>query len=146
MSRYKEIREVILHSAFGYTKYRNIRNALKVMPPILFCWLTISKADVVSIAVEVQPSHQYSIMFGCHVTDGSRGAHCQNNIWHGRTYKVKVWNWIPPWGKKWHPLTFTDACWTLMEIKQWMWAEVMGNAFQQWRQQRWITSAGADFY
>jgi len=24
--------------------------------------------------------------------------------------------------KKWHPLTFSDSCWMLVETKQWMWA------------------------
>ena len=27
---------------------------------------------------------------------------------------------IPPCGKKWHPLTFVDSCWTLMGTMQWM--------------------------
>jgi len=36
--------------------------------------------------------------------------------------------------KKWHPLTFIDACWTFMETKQWMWA--------QWGS-RWCFSAMA---
>jgi len=26
--------------------------------------------------------------------------------------------------KKWHPLTFTNACWIFMETKQWMWAQL----------------------
>ena len=26
-------------------------------------------------------------------------------------------------GKKWHPQTFTDTCWKLMETEQWMWAQ-----------------------
>jgi len=30
--------------------------------------------DVGAMAVEVEPSHQYSIPFCCYVTDGSRGA------------------------------------------------------------------------
>ena len=34
--------------------------------------------------------------------------------------------------KKWHPLAFTDACWTFIEIKQWMWAQCGGGcAFQK---------------
>lgn len=36
--------------------------------------LIMAEADVGSIAVEAEPSHQYSITFGCHVTDSSRGA------------------------------------------------------------------------
>ena len=37
--------------------------------------------------------------------------------------------------KKWHPLTFTDTYWTLMETKQWMWTQwEMSGVFQQWWQ------------
>jgi len=66
---------------------------------------------------------QYPIAFCCHVTDGSRGAVWHSDIWHGSAYEAKVRHWIPPCGKKWHPLTFIDACWMLMETKQWMWAQ-----------------------
>lgn len=37
----------------------------------------MTEADIIDVAVEVQTSHQYSIMFYCHVIDGSSGA-----IWH----------------------------------------------------------------
>ena len=45
--------------------------------------------------------------------------------------------WIPLCRKKWHLLTFTNACWALMETKQWTWAhsEAVGDVFQQWWQQ-----------
>ena len=42
----------------------------KVMPPILVYWPTMLEADGGSMAVEAEPSHQYSIP--C-VTDDSRG-------------------------------------------------------------------------
>jgi len=44
------------------------------VPTVVLCWPTISEADVGGIAVEVDPSHQYSVKSCCHVTDGSRGA------------------------------------------------------------------------
>ena len=50
------------------------RAALKVMPPILLCWLTMSEVNVGGMAVEAEPSHQYSIIFCCRVTDSSNGA------------------------------------------------------------------------
>ena len=38
--------------------------------------------------------------------------------------------------KKWHPLTFIDACWPFMETNKWTWAQWgVGGAFQQWQQQ-----------
>jgi len=48
--------------------------ALKVMPPILLCWPMMTEAGVGGMAVEVEPSHLYSLTFCCCVTDGSRGA------------------------------------------------------------------------
>jgi len=47
--------------------------ALKVVPSIL-CWPMMSEVDAGGMAVEVEASHQYSMTFCCHVTDGSRGA------------------------------------------------------------------------
>ena len=88
---------------------------------ILFLFLMplmMSETDVGGAVVEVEPSYQYSIIFCCYVTDGSRGAAWQNGVWHGSAYKSVKLN-SSMW-KKWHPLTFTDACWTFMETKQWM--------------------------
>ena len=39
----------------------------------------MSEVDVGDMTVEVEPSHQYSITFCCHVTDGSREAVSQNS-------------------------------------------------------------------
>ena len=36
--------------------------------------------------------------------------------------------------KKLHPVAFIDASWTFMELKQWMWTQVMG-VFEQWCQE-----------
>jgi len=48
--------------------------APEVMPPLLLLWLTASEADVGGMAVEVKPSHQYSIKFSFCVTNGNRRA------------------------------------------------------------------------
>lgn len=48
--------------------------ALKVTTPILLCWLMTSEAGVGVMAIEAEPSYQYSITFCCHITDGSRRA------------------------------------------------------------------------
>jgi len=76
------------------------------------------------MAVEVEPYHQYHIMFCFCVTDGHRGIVRQNDVWYGSVYGTKVW-------KKCYPLTFTDTCWMLMEAKQWMWAQWGG-----WNEER----------
>jgi len=54
-----------------------MRAALKEMPPVLLCWPTVSEVDAGGMTIEVdnrEPFHQYSIIFSCHVIDGSRGA------------------------------------------------------------------------
>ena len=66
------------------------------------------------MAVEAQPSHQYSTTFCCCVTDGSRGAVWQNSIWHWSGYEAKMCHWIPLCGKKgthWHSLTLAEYLW-----------------------------------
>ena len=50
-----------------------MRATPKVMSPILLCWPMMSQADSGGMAVEVEPSHQYSITCCCCVTDGSGG-------------------------------------------------------------------------
>ena len=101
------------------------------MPPILWCWSTMSETDGGS-TVEVKPSHQYSIKCCCHVTDGSRGSVWQNGAWHGSVYEAMVCHWIPPCGKKWHPLTFIDACWSFWRPNSGCeHSELVGGAFQQ---------------
>ena len=70
-------------------------SAPKAMPPILLCWLMKLEADVGGMAVASTPSHQYSIMFYCCMTDSIRGALWQNGVWHRRAYETKVWNWTP---------------------------------------------------
>ena len=92
---------------------------------LLFC-PPVSEVDAGGMAVEVEPSHQYSITYCCHVTDGSRGAAWQNGIWHGSVYEAEGCYWIPLCRKKWHPLTFI-ACRTFMETKQWKWAQWGGG-------------------
>jgi len=54
--------------------YVYMRAAPKLMPPILLCWPTTSEVNVVDMAVEVEPSPQYSVKFCCRATDDSRGA------------------------------------------------------------------------
>jgi len=51
-----------------------ISDGSKVMPSILFCRPTASEGNVGGMAVEAEPSHQYSVTFCCHATHGSRGA------------------------------------------------------------------------
>jgi len=109
------------------------REVPKVMPPGLWCWPMTLEADVGGMAVQSVPSYQYSIMFCCYVTDGSRGAVWQNGTWCWSAYEAKVWNWIPPWQKKWHPLTFLNIYGTSVETKQWIWT--------QWGGERCISAA-----
>ena len=105
-----------------------MRAELKVTPSILLCQPTTSEADVGGTAVQVEPSHQYSFTFCCHVTDGSRGAAWQDSIWHGSAYKAKVQDGTPSFRKS-HLLIFH---WCLLNsdgdptvdtstMRQWLW-------------------------
>jgi hypothetical protein len=51
-----------------------MRAAPKLMPPILLCWPTTSEANVIGMAVEIEPSRQYCVKFCCRATDDSRVA------------------------------------------------------------------------
>jgi len=48
------------------------------MLPILSYWPSVSEVDIVGMAVEAEPSHQYPVVCCC-VTDGSRG-HCGTTV------------------------------------------------------------------
>jgi hypothetical protein len=56
------------------SKHANMRVAPKFMPTILLCWSMMSEVDVGDMAVEAEPSSQYSIKFCCRAADDSRGA------------------------------------------------------------------------
>jgi len=64
---------IILFSLKRFRPPDLMRAALKEMCPILLCWPTMSEADIVGMAVEVEPSHQYPIVCCCCVADGNRG-------------------------------------------------------------------------
>ena len=90
---------------------KSMRAAPKVTPPISLHWPTMSGVGVGGTAVEVEPSHQYSITPYCCETDGSKGAVWQEGIWHGGVHEAKVCHWTPPRRNKMHPQTSTNACW-----------------------------------
>jgi len=46
------------------------------------------QADGGGMAVEVEPSHQYSVTFCCCMTEGCRGALWQNSVWYGSACEV----------------------------------------------------------
>ena len=117
------------------------------MPPILLCWPTKSEADVCGMTVEVEPSHQHSITFCCHVTDGSRGTVWKIGVWHGRECETHVWKWIPPHRKyvsHQHSVMLAEHLWRTNSGCEH--SEPVGGAFQQWQQWQWVTSSGAGFY
>ena len=56
------------------------------MTPMLLCWPAASEAEVDGMAIEVEPSLQYSVKFCCRVIDGSRGPIRLDGIRHGSAY------------------------------------------------------------
>ena len=108
----------------------------KVMPPILWCWPTMSEVAVGGMAAEVEPSHQYSLTCCCWVTDGSRGAVWHNDIWHGSADEAKRCHWIPPLRKNGthrHSSMLGEHLWKPNSGCEH--TEAVGGAFQQWWQQ-----------
>jgi hypothetical protein len=55
-------------------KAKYMRVVPNLMPPILLCWPTASEVDVGDMAVEVEPSRQYSVKLCCRATYDSREA------------------------------------------------------------------------
>mgnify|MGYP001857242594 CR=1 FL=1 len=116
-----------------------MRAALKVMPPILLCWLMISEVHVGGTAAEDKPSCQ------CCPTDGSRRVVWQNGTWHGSVYEAKMCDQIASCIKRctnWHTTVHAESLWRSNSRCQH--SEVTGGALQLWWQ--WVTSVGADFY
>lgn len=60
-----------------------MRATPKVMSPILLGWSIMSEVDIDGVAVDTEPSHQYSIKFCCWVTDDSKRTLWQNDIRYG---------------------------------------------------------------
>ena len=90
-------------SSHGVKQVISREITLKVLPPILLCWLTASQTDVGGMAIEVEPSHQYYITCCYRATDGSRGEVWQKSVWYASADEAKMWNWIPPCRKKMEP-------------------------------------------
>jgi len=66
-----------------------------MLPILLYCPIT-SEVDAGNMAVEGEPSHQYSITFCCHVTDGRRGCGiplCGENGTHQHTLRLAEHGW-----------------------------------------------------
>lgn len=92
------------------------------------------RAYVGGIAVELEPSHKYSSIFCCHVTDGNGRAVWQNDVWHKSEYKAKMY-WVPLcWINGTRSLMFTEHLWR--SNCGWEHNEATGAAFQRWWQ--WV--------
>ena len=79
---------------------------MKLIFSILLCWFTTSELDVGGVAVEVEPSHQYSIIFFL-LTDGSRGAvykMVSDTETHVKQRCVSLNSSMRSNGTHWHPL------------------------------------------
>ena len=149
---------VLCVSYFSPSFYKtwSTRAAPEVMSPILLCWLMTSEADVSCMAVDTEPSCQYSITCCCCVTDGSRGTYWHNSVWRGSTCEATACHWIPPRRRNcnhWHSLMLAEYLWrpnSGCEHNEAQWGtmrhnEAMGGVFQQWWRWQRVTPADADF-
>ena len=105
----------------------NMRAAPKVMPPISWCWPTMSETDV-DDRRQRQMYNSRSWIFlpiFCYIL-----LSCDR--WQHRGSQTKwclMWTCVGSKGvelnfsmwKKWHPLTFIYAYWMFLETKQWVW-------------------------
>jgi len=97
----------------------------------------MSEADIGAMAVEVEPSHQNSVTFCCHATNGSRGAvwqkqRCVTEFLHAEKNGIH-WCSSTPAEHLWRPNSECEH------------SEAVGGAFQQWQQRQWVASTGAEF-
>ena len=100
---------------------KNKMTAPKVVLLILLCWYRMSEAIVGSMAADVEPSHQYSIIFCCSVTRWQqRGSlikwHLTRKYMWNKGVSCSIW-------KKWHSRTSINTSWTFLETKQCMWEQ-----------------------
>jgi len=90
----------------------------------------MSEADG-GMSAEIKPSHQYSVTFCCHVTDGSRGVVWQNGAWHGSVHEAKVLNSsMQKNSTHWHSLTLAECFWRPNSGCEH--SEVVGGTFLPW--------------
>jgi len=103
--------------------------------------------QVSSTPVGAEPSHQCSVTFCCHATDGSRGAVGQNDLWPGRSYGAKLCCLIILCRKNcthWHSSTLAECLWRPNSRCQHN--EMEGGVFLQSWQQQCVPSASVGFY
>ena len=124
---------LISHSASLLQTFHDTRGLLQ-KHYLLFCYVgpwTI-EVDIGGVAVEV--SHQYPVTCCCHVTWQQRGTLTKWCLTWKCTWNKGV-SLNSSMQKKWHPLTFVNAC-------EWFWkptsrrehSEAVGGAFQLWQQ------------
>jgi len=89
------------------------------MPPIVLCWPTTSEADVGGTLVEAEPSYiALNFVAVWQITAEGQSDRMVSDMEERMKQRCGT-EFLHP--KKWHPLTFIDACWVVMETKQWMW-------------------------
>ena len=73
----------------------------KMMFPVLLRWPTMSETDVGGMAVEVEPSHQYSITYccGCQVAADRQSDKMASNVEVCMKQRCGIEFLIPPWSK-----------------------------------------------
>ena len=75
----------------------------------------MSEVYTSSMAVDAEPSHQYSITFCCSATGGNRWAVWENDVRCGNVNGTNVWHWISPCELK-KKIASTDIHWCLLNV------------------------------
>jgi len=101
----KEQKTLLSVGSHAYANARTAlytRAALKVLSPILLCWPTTPEVGVGGVAVEVEPSYQYSVTFCCCAAVKTVS---DVEVYMKRRCASEFLS-----VEKWHPLTFVDTC------------------------------------
>ena len=107
-----------------------------------YIWATVSHDAICyggGMAVGAEPSHQYSVTFCCHVTDGRSGAVWPNYVWHGSVSEAKMWGWIPACRKNcshWRSWMLAEHFWRPNSGSEH--SEMVGGVFQLIHTNQWI--------
>ena len=113
-----------------WTHYvKNMRAALKIVPPILLYWPTTSRGRYWCCGSRgwTFPLISHYILLPCDTWQSVKMTSDYKGRWiKGVPLNSSMW-------KKRHPVTFIHVCWRFMETKQRLWAQWWVSVeFQQW--------------
>ena len=121
-----------------------MRDAPKVMLPILLLWPTRSEVDIGGMTVVTEPSHRYSITFYS-TWQLTAERHSDKTVSDMEACMRQTCGTEFPYEEK-VALSDIHGCLLNGYRDQSVDVSTLSGMFQQWWEQQWITSTGATFY